>query len=250
MTDKPLAGRTAVVTGSSRNIGRATAMALAADGANVVVNGVSDQAAADAVAAEIKAAGGQAIAHLADVSKEDAAKGLIQAAVDAFGGCEIVVVNASSRGQKPFLEMSHAEFRRVVDITLDGAFFLCQAAIPHMQKAGWGRIVTLGGISWYVGTTKRVHNLTGKAGLTGFTRGIAKEFADQNITANVVSPGFIDTVRPASAGPGPDPKSMNIPAGRMGTSDEIAATIRFLCQPAAAYITGQTVHVNGGMYLG
>ncbi len=251
MTGGPLAGKTAVVTGSSRNIGRATALALAADGANVVVNGVQDQAAADKVAHEVAEAGGRAIVHLADVATKAGCDGLIQAAAEAFGGVEILVVNASTRGRKPFLEMSHEEFRGVVDITIDGAFFLCQAAIPHMQKAGWGRIVTLGGISWHVGTTNRVHNLTGKAGLTGFTRGIAKEFATQGITANVVSPGFIETERPASAGPGVSPEQLKaVPMGRTGHVDEIAGTVRFLCSDAAAYMTGQTLHANGGMFLG
>lgn len=251
MGNQSLAGKTAVITGSSRNIGKATALALAADGANIVVNGVQDKAAAEAVAEEIQATGAKAIAYVADVGTKDGSDGLVQAGVDAFGSVDILIVNASTRGRTPFLEMSHEEFRRVLDITIDGAFFLCQAAIPYMQKAGWGRIVTLGGISWYVGTTQRVHNLTGKAGLTGFTRGIAKEFASQGITANVVSPGFIETDRPASAGPGVSPEQIKtIPVGRAGDMKEIAGAIRYLCQPEAAFITGQTLHANGGLYLG
>lgn len=250
MADGSLAGKTAVVTGSSRNIGRATALALAADGANIVVNGVQDQAAADAVAAEIQAAGGKAIVKLADVSTKVGCDAVVHAAADAFGGVDIAIVNASTRGQKPFLQMSHEEFRQVVDTTLDHAFFLCQAAIPYMQKAGWGRIVTLGGVSWHIGMPNRIHNLTGKAGITGFTRGIAREFATQGITANVVSPGATETVRPASAGSGNPRNAMNIPMEREADVKEIAATIRFLCQPDAAYITGQTLHVNGGLYLG
>jgi len=251
MTSQSLTGKTAVISGSSRNIGRATAIALAADGVNIVVNGVQDQAAAEAVAKEVEAAGAKAIVHMADVATKDGCDGLVQAAVDAFGGVDILVVNASSRGRTPFLEMSHEEFRRIVDITIDGAFFLCQAAIPHMLEAGWGRIVTLGGMSWSVGMVERINNLTGKAGLTGFTRGIAKEFANTGITANVVSPGYIETDRPASAGPGFSAEQLeSIPVGRPGDVKEVAATIRFICQPEAGYMTGQTIHLNGGLYLG
>lgn len=250
MANGTLAGKTAVITGSSRNIGKATALALAADGANIVVNGVQDQAAADDVVKEIEALGGKAIAKLADASKRDDCDALIAAAADAFGSVDIVVVNASTRGQCPFLDMSHDEFRKVIDLTLDSAFFLCQAAVPHMQKAGWGRVVTLGGVSTYVGMPDRVHNLAGKAAIVGFTRGIAREFAADGVTANVVAPGATETVRPASAGAGNNRAAMNIPVGRLGDVKEMAATVRFLCQPDAAYITGQTIHVNGGLYYG
>ncbi len=250
MSKGPLAGKTAVITGSSRNIGKATALALAADGANIVVNGVQDQAAADSVVKEIEAMGGKAVAQLGDITKQEDCDALIKAAVDAFGGVDILVINASTRGQKPFLEMTHDEFRRVVDVTIDGAFFLCQKAIPHMQKAGWGRIITLGGVSWCVGMPNRVHNLVGKAGVTGFTRGLATEFAAQGITANVVSPGATETARPASAGKGNPIDTSHIPMQRLGDVKEMAGTVRFLCQPEASYITGQTIHVNGGLFYG
>jgi 3-oxoacyl-[acyl-carrier protein] reductase len=250
MTSGPLAGKTAVITGSSRNIGKATALALAADGANVVVNGVGDQAALDAAVKEVAAAGAHAVGKLADASTKEGCDALVGAAVDAFGGVDIVVVNASTRGQCPFLDMSHEDFRKVIDLTLDSAFFLCQAALPYMKKAGWGRVVTLGGVSTYVGMPDRVHNLAGKAAIVGFTRGIAREFAADGVTANVVAPGATETVRPASAGAGNNRAAMNIPVGRLGDVKEMAATVRFLCQPDAAYITGQTIHVNGGLYYG
>jgi len=250
MASGTLTGKTAVITGSSRNIGKATALALAADGANIVVNGVQDQAAADSVVKEIQALGGKAIAKLADVSTAAGSRALITAAVDAFGGVDILVINASTRGQKAFLDMSHDEFRKVVDTTIDSAFFLCQAAVPLMQKADWGRVITLGGVSWHIGMPNRIHNLTGKAAIVGFTRGIAREFATQGITANCVSPGATETVRPASAGVGNPRNAMNIPMERQGEVTEMAGTVRFLCQPEAAYITGQTIHVNGGLYLG
>jgi len=244
-----LTGKVAIVTGSARNIGRETAQAIAADGASLVINAVQDQDAADAVAAEITAGGGQAIACLCDVTDRKGVDAMVQASVDAFGSVDIVVCNASARGQKAFTEMSHKEYRRVIDISLDGAFHLVQASVPYMIEKGWGRIVTLGGISWHIGTPGRVNNLVAKSGLVGFTRGLATEFADRNITANCVSPGHIDTVRPASAGKHPPTMKM-APVGRLGEPSEVASMVRYLCQPEAAYITGQTLHVNGGMYLG
>ena len=244
-----LDGKVAIVTGSARNIGRATALALAADGASIVVNAIHDQDAADRVAREITDAGGKAISHLCDVTDRKAVKKMDAAAIEAFGSVDILVCNASSRGQKAFTEMNYDEWRRVIDISLDGSFFLAQSAVLHMIEKGWGRIVTLGGISWHIGTPGRVHNLVAKSGLVGFTRGLAVELAEHNITVNCVSPGFIDTERPASAGKRP-PLKVNPPVARMGETEEIASMVRYLCQPEAAYITGQTLHVNGGMYLG
>ena len=244
-----LAGKVAIVTGSARNIGRSTALALAADGAKVVVNAILDTEAAEKVAAEITDAGGEAIAHMADVTDRKAVVNMIDAAVEAFGSVDILVCNASIRGQKAFTEMTYQEWRRVIDVSLDGSFFLAQASVLHMIEKGWGRIVTLGGIAWHIGTPGRVHNLVAKSGLVGFTRGLAVELAEYNITVNCVSPGFIDTERPASAGKRP-PLKVNPPVARMGESEEIASMVRYLCQPEAAYITGQTLHVNGGMYLG
>lgn len=249
MTDKPLAGKTALVTGASRNIGRGIAHHLAQEGANIVVNGVSDPDAANKVVEEVKAMGVGAIACMANVTDKTAVNQMFANAADAFGGVDILVLNASSRGQVPFLEMTHEEWRNVIDITLDGAFHCAQAALPMMQKNGWGRIVTLGGISWHVGTSTRVHNLVSKSGLAGFTRGLAVEFAEDGITVNCVSPGFIDTVRPASAGARPN-REIDAPVPRLGTVDEIAAMVKYLCSPEAGYTTGQIMHVNGGMYLG
>ncbi|MBC8339544.1 MAG: SDR family oxidoreductase [Rhodospirillales bacterium] len=248
-TDGPLTGKVALVTGSARNIGRNTALALAADGASVVINALEDEEAAEKVVWEISTNGGQAISCLCDVTDRRAVDNMVGKAVEELGGLDILVLNASQRGQKPFTEMSHEEYRRVIDISLDGAFFLTQACVLHMIEKGWGRIVTLGGISWHIGTKNRVHNLVAKSGLVGFTRGLAMEMAEHGITVNCVSPGFIDTERPASAGKRP-PLKVHPPIDRMGSPVEIASMVRYLCQPEAAYITGQTLHVNGGMYLG
>ena len=247
--DSPLTGRVAIVTGAARNIGRTIALRLAADGAAVVVNAVQDSAAADAVAHEISEAGGQAMAHVADVTNEEAVQKMVNMAATAFGRVDIMVSNASVRGQVPIEEMSLEEWHRVLAVPLDGAFLLSKACIPHMKKNNWGRIVTLGGISAYIGTKNRAHLLAAKAGLVGFTRGIAAEVADRGITCNVVSPGHIDTNRPASAGVRP-PLVVQPPIKRLGLPDEVASMVRYLCLPEAAYITGQTMHVNGGLYMG
>ncbi len=246
---KPLAGKTALVTGSARNIGRAIAHRLASAGANIVVNAVQDRAAADGVAAEIEALGAKAIVHLADVTDPAGCESMAAAGREAFGGIDILIVNASIRGMKPFLEMTHEEYRKVIDVSLDGAFHTAKACTPDMIAKGWGRIVTLGGISWHIGTSNRVHNLVSKAGLTGFTRGLAVELAQHGITVNTVSPGFIDTERPGSAGARPALK-IEPPVARMGSVTEIAAAVGYLCDPDAGYTTGQIIHVNGGMYLG
>ena len=249
MSEQKLAGKVALITGSARNIGRAIAHRLADDGADIVINAISDQAAAEAVVKELAATGPKAIACMANVTDAEAVKAMAQRAKDERGGVDILVINASARGQVPFLEMTFEQFHNVVDISIDGAFHLSQACIPFMKDKGWGRIVTLGGVSWHVGTPTRVHNLVAKSGLTGFTRGLAVEFAMDGITANSVSPGFIDTVRPASAGKLPN-RPVKAPVERMGTSEEVASMVHYLCLPESAYVTGQTMHVNGGMYLG
>jgi len=246
---RPLAGKTALITGSARNIGRAIAKRLAADGANIIVNAVQDGDAAAAVAKEIEDLGGKAIAQVADITDADAVAAMASAGREAFGGIDILVINASVRGQSPFLKMDIDEFRRVVDISLDGAFLTAKACVDDMVAAGWGRIVTIGGLSWHAGTPNRVHNLVAKSGLTGFTRALAVELAELGITANTVSPGFIDTDRPASAGARP-PLKVEPPVARLGHVDEISAAVGYLCGPGSDYTTGQIIHVNGGMFLG
>jgi len=249
MSEQKLAGKVALITGAARNIGRAIAHHLADDGADIVVNAVSDQAAADEVVREIEAKGRRAIACMANVTDAGAVKAMAERARDELGGVDILVLNASARGQVPFLDMTFEQFHNVVDISIDGMFHLSQACIPMMREKGWGRIVTIGGVSWHVGTPTRVHNLVAKSGLSGFTRGLAVEFAQDGITVNSVSPGFIDTVRPASAGALPN-RPVKAPVERMGTVDEVASMVHYLCLPESAYVTGQIMHVNGGMYLG
>jgi 3-oxoacyl-[acyl-carrier protein] reductase len=241
-------GKVALVTGAGKNIGRTIALDLAARGASLVVNGRSDRAAVDTVVAEINAAGGQAIGCLADVSDAVAVAAMVEAAVVAFGGLDILVSNAGLRRQTPFLQMSLEEWREILSVALDGAFILCRAAVPHMLGRGGGAIVALSGISTHVGTPQRCHVSASKAGLEGLMRALAIELAPHGITCNTVAPGAVDTVRGASAGVLPATSS-DIPLGRKAAMGEISAAVRFLAGPDGRFITGQTLHVNGGAFL-
>lgn len=246
-----LAGKVAIVTGAGKNIGKAIALALAADGAAVIVNGRGDRAIVEETAREIRSAGGKAMPFLADVSKADQVAAMVGAAVTEFGGIDIAVNNAGLRRQTPFLQMNLEEWHEILSVALDGAFVLAKAVAPEMIKRGGGSIVGLSGISHHAGARGRVHVNASKAGLEGFIRGLAMELAPHNITANCVAPGSIDTVRGASAG-GPHGRGMSrdIPLGRQGRPEEIAAMVRFLAGPEGRYITGQTIHVNGGLFFG
>ena len=244
-------GKVALVTGSGKNIGRTIALDLAARGASLVINGRGDRGAVDDVVAEIEASGGQAIGCLADVSDEAQTRAMVAAAVAAFGGIDIVVSNAGLRRQTPFLEMSLAEWREILSVALDGAFILCRAAVPHMLGRGGGAIVALSGISTHIGTPNRCHVSASKAGLEGLMRALAMELAPERITCNTVAPGAVDTVRGAAAGAMPQTMTdRGIPLGRKAAMQEIAAAVRFLAGPEGRYITGQTLHVNGGAFLG
>lgn len=245
-----LQGRVAVVTGSAMNIGRATALMLAREGATVMVHAKSNHAGVDETVALVKAAGGDADAHLADLSTWDGAKGLIDAAVARFGKIDILVNNAAVRRNTPITEMTYEEWRHVLASSLDCAFLTIRHAAPHMVAQKWGRIVNLGGISMFAGTPGRAHVAAAKAGMVGMTRAVASELGPHGITVNVVSPGLIDTVRGGAAGVRPGTASTgHIPVRREGRPDEIAHIVTMLCRPDGAYTTGQTIEVNGGTHF-
>jgi 3-oxoacyl-[acyl-carrier protein] reductase len=246
--DAELNGSVALVTGAARNIGREIALALAAAGAAVVVNAKTSGAEATAVAAEIEASGGAAVAILADVSDPADVKRLIAEAVARFGRLDVLVNNAALRDEAPFDELTFERWRTVLQTVLDGAFLCSQAAAPHLRASGRGAIINIGGLTAHTGAKNRAHVVTAKAGLVGLTRALAHDLSPEGVTANLVVPGLIDTVRT-----GPEPahhKDRQTLVGRHGRSDDIASAVRFLAGPGARYITGQTLQVNGGLYLG
>ena len=248
--DKELAGKVAIVTGAGRNIGRAIARQLASAGASVVVNVRTNQADADSVVREIEAAGGRAMAVLADVGDAAAVEAMAQAALKRFGRIDILVNNASLRREQPIDKMSYADWREVMNATLDSAFHGVKACLPAMKKAGGGTIINIGGMSAHIGAKGRAHVMTAKAGLIGFTRALAHDLAVDRITANCVVPGAIDTTRPGSS---PNPAhhlTHGTISGERGKPDDVAAMVRFLAGPGGRFVTGQTIHVNGGAFLG
>src|SRR5471032_515983 len=246
--NKELAGQVAIVTGAGRNIGRAIALQFAQAGAAVVINARSNKTEADAVVREIEAAGGNALVQTGDVGDPKAAPTLAAAALKHFGRIDILVNNAAMRGEKKFEDMSYVDWRAVMDATLDSAFHCVKACLPALKKNG-GTIVNVGGMSAHIGSKDRAHVLTAKAGLVGFTRGLAHDLAEANITANCVVPGAIDTSRSGASKPAHHLTHGTI-TGERGKPDDVAAMVRFLAGPGGRYVTGQTIHVSGGAFLG
>ena len=242
-----LDGKVALITGSGRNIGRATALKLAGEGAHIVVNARTNHAEADAVAREVRDRGVKAMSVLADVAKKNEVDALAARALSEFGRVDILINNAAIRPHKPFTEVTVQDWEHVRGVVLDGAFYLTQAVIPSMVKNGYGRILFFTGDGAFNGGSGRAHVSAAKMGLVGFARALASEFAAQNIRANVVSPGSIDTRRDNPEWyQGRVPNAAGIPLGRQGHVDEIAATCLFLVSDDGGFITGQTIHVNGG----
>jgi 3-oxoacyl-[acyl-carrier protein] reductase len=245
-----LAGKVAIVTGSARNIGRAIALDLARAGAAVVVNAQKSVDEAKATADAITAEGGRAVVQLGDVTQEKDAAALVAAALKAFGRLDCVVNNAAVRREVPFAEMTLAEWREVNGIILDGAFLMAKAALPALKISDAGSIINIGGMSAHTGAMNRAHVVTAKAGLIGFTRALAQDLAADRITVNCVVPGMIETQRGKSSAAAPAHHAQHMPPiGRRGTPEEIAALVRYLAGPQARYITGQTIHANGGVFM-
>jgi 3-oxoacyl-[acyl-carrier protein] reductase len=250
MTNNELHCKVAIVTGAGRNIGRAIALALAEGGAAILVNARSNRDEADAVARAIEALGGKALVHIGDVADASAVQAMAEAATRHFGRLDILVNNAALRREKPFAEMSYAEWREIMDVTLDGAFHCVKACLPALRKSGAGTIVNIGGLSAHTGAKDRAHVVTAKAGIVGFTRALAHDLADDGITVNCVVPGLIGTPRPKDK---PEPAhhaTHQTITGARGRPEDVAAAVRFLCGPGARYMTGQAIHSNGGAYLG
>jgi 3-oxoacyl-[acyl-carrier protein] reductase len=244
-----LADQVAIITGSSRGIGKATALALAGVGAKVVVNYARSSEAAEAVVSEIEAKGGEALALQADVSKADEVDAMIAAAMEKFGRIDVLVNNAGITRDTLLLRMKPEDWQAVIDLNLTGVFLCTRAVSKIMLKQRSGRIINISSVAGLMGNPGQANYSAAKAGVIGFTKTIAKELAPRGITANVVAPGFIATDMTG------DLKNTEeilkyIPLARYGQAEEVAGLIRFLAaDPAAAYITGQTLNVDGGMVM-
>lgn len=247
MEQRELSGRTALVTGASRNIGRAIALDLASGGANVLVHAARDELGARETAELIVQAGGRAAVVLADLTDEREPVRVVQAALDAFGQLDIIVSNASIRPEADIRTLDFATWRQVMSLTLDAAFLLVKAALPALERSDAGAVVLIGGMSGHSGARERLHVVSAKAGLAGFGKALAHDLGPSGITVNTVSPGLIETKR-AGAEPAHHTGRAN-PLGRRGTPEEVASTVRMLAGPTARYITGQTLHVNGGALM-
>jgi len=245
-----LSGKVALVTGGARNIGRAICRPLAAGGAAVMVNANTSHGEAKHTVAMIKSEGGKVASHFADVTDPDAVARMVDATVKQFGRLDILVNNAAVRSETRFEDIKLEEWRRVISTVLDGAFLCTQSCLPHLIRARGAAIVNIGGLTAHKGATGRAHVITAKAGIAGMTRALALDLASQHVTVNCVVPCTIETVRVLpGAPPRPDDRRGLPPIGRRGEHEEIAAVVRMLCGPDALYITGQTIHVNGGGFM-
>lgn len=240
--DLGLNGRTAIVCGASQGMGLAVAEALAAEGANVAMFARRRD--------ELETAASRfgAMAVPGDLTVPANLASLVERTLEAFGGIDILVLNASIRKQTHITEMSFEEWRRIMAISLDGSFHCVKACLPTMTKRGGGAIVTLGGMMALAGAKNRVHGSVVKHGLVGMTRALALDLAEFGIRVNCVAPGQMNTPPAGEEVVVPAP-SKAVPLGRKGEPEEIAATVRFLCGPASSFISGQTIHVNGAQMM-
>ncbi len=248
MCEKVLHGRNALVTGGSRGIGRAIGLRLADMGATVFINFTSNEDAASQVVAEIEATGAKAVPCRFDVSDNKAVKESVSALVKEHGPIQVLVNNAGITKDGLLARMKEQDWDRVLDVNLKGAFNCIQACAMSMMKSRWGRIVNMGSVVGTIGNIGQANYSAAKAGLEGLTKTVAREMSTRGITVNLVAPGFIETDMTAGLPEKVKTDLLNrIPLGRMGQPEEVADAVAFLASPAASYITGHTLHVNGGL---
>ncbi|MDH4161258.1 MAG: 3-oxoacyl-[acyl-carrier-protein] reductase [Nitrospirota bacterium] len=244
-----LSGKIALVTGAAQGIGRDIALGLAADGADVAICDVNLEA-AQKTAADIEAKGRKSLALKANVAASAEVTGMIDQVVEKFGRIDVLVNNAGITRDGLILRMKDEDWDLVLSINLKGSFLCTKAALKHMTKQRSGTIINIASIVGAMGNAGQANYVASKAGLIGLTKTIAREYANRNVTANAVAPGFIDTaMTQALSEQVRQDLAKQIPLGRLGSSEDVANAVRFLASPAAAYITGQVIHVNGGMYM-
>jgi len=244
-----LNGKTALVTGAAQGIGRDIALALAADGADIAICDVNLEA-AQKTAADIEAKGRKALALKTNVASSDDVNAMVEQTIQKFGRIDILVNNAGITRDGLILRMKDEDWDLVLSINLKGAFLCTKAALKHMTKQRSGTIINIASIVGAMGNAGQANYVASKAGLIGLTKTIAREYANRNVTANAVAPGFIDTAMTQALTENVRQElAKQIPLGRLGSSEDVANAVRFLASPAAAYITGQVIHVNGGMYM-
>ena len=241
--------KVAIVTGAAKNIGRVTCESLSKLGYNILVHANTDKDGAEETVNLVKKNDVKSTRIIGDLTKPETSQELIKEA-SKLGTISALVNNASQREFNKFDDMTFEEWRFVMSINLDSLFHTCKAVIPEMKKNKWGRIVNLGGLSAHISAIGRAHVITSKSAVVGFTRALAMEYAETGITINSVVPGLIDTIRGASAGSSlVHPSHSNPPVGRKGYPIEVATMITNLCGPHSDFVTGQTIHVNGGSYF-
>ena len=245
-----LDGKTALVTGASRGIGRAVALALAAAGARVAINYAGNVKAAEEVKAAVEAAGGTAILCQADVADSAAVEAMVAAVAKEFGTIDILVNNAGITRDTLLIRMKDEDFAKVLDTNLKGVFYCTKAVSKLMMKKRAGRIVNMASVIGLVGNAGQANYAAAKAGVIGFSKSVAKELASRGITVNVVAPGFIGTDMTADLPETVKEKALaDIPLGKMGEPEDVANSVLFLASDQASYITGQVVNVDGGMVM-
>lgn len=245
-----LDGKVAIVTGSSRGIGKAIALKLAQKGAKVVVNYAGSQAAAEEVVASIKEAGGEAFSFKADISVETEVNELIKATSEAFGKIDILVNNAGITKDNLLMRMKEADWDAVLNTNLKGVYLCTKAVIKPMMKQRYGKIINITSVVGQMGNPGQGNYAAAKAGVIGFTKSIAKEVASRNITVNAVAPGFITTDMTDELGDKVKEELIKqIPLERLGAPEDVAEAVVFLASDSANYITGQTLNIDGGMVM-
>jgi 3-oxoacyl-[acyl-carrier protein] reductase len=251
METAPLSGKVALITGAGRNIGRAIALALADAGAKVAINVRASHDEGQAVVNEIAVRGVDAVLVLADVTRRAEVDAAIETVAQRWGRLDILVNNAAIRNEVAFADMPYAAWRATLDVCIDGAFHCTQAALPLLRKSTAGTVINIGGLTAHTGAGRRAHVVTAKAALAGLTRALAHELAELGITVNCIAPGMMDTLRSASAAADPAHRASHPTLlGRRGHPDEIASAVVWLAGSGGRFITGQTLHINGGAYLG